>query len=104
MAFATRQRKGEIAIRLALGARSERHRRLIAGEVAGQVGIGLVAGAALAWWLSGAMRTMVFTFSPRSSDLLGDRGDAGGAAALAAFRTSAPRGIRVDPTVTLREQ
>lgn len=103
MAFAMRLRMREIGLRMALGARPSHVARLIAGQVTGEVGIGLLAGGALAAALARAMRAMLFhvqpidpaTFTAITVALVL-------AAALAAY-VPVRRAIRVDPTVTLRD-
>jgi predicted permease len=104
MAFATRQRLREIGLRMALGARPVDVARLVAGEVTGQIGIGLLAGAGLGACLSSAMRSMVFHVQPHDPVIYATIvGTLVLAAALAAF-VPVRRAIRVDPTVTLRDQ
>jgi putative ABC transport system permease protein len=104
MAFATRQRLREIGVRIALGAGPADLARLVAGEVAGQVGLGLLAGAALGAWLSGVMKSMVFHVSPHDpttyAGIVATLVAAAGLAAAVPVR----RAIRVDPAVTLRDQ
>jgi predicted permease len=104
MAFAIGQRRREIGLRIALGARPADVARLVAGEVAGQIGIGLVAGGVLGAWLSTAMRSMVFHVAPHDPAIYATIvATLVLAAALAAW-VPVMRAIRVDPTLTLRDQ
>jgi putative ABC transport system permease protein len=104
MAFAARQRLREIGLRIALGARPADVARLVTGEVAGQVGIGLLAGAGLGALLSTSLKTMVFHVAPHDPVIYASiAGVLVGAAALAAF-VPVRRALRVDPAITLRDQ
>jgi putative ABC transport system permease protein len=104
MAFAIRQRRREIGVRMALGARPVDLARLVAAEVTAEVGFGLVAGAILAVSLSSAMRSLVFHVAPHDpliyAAIVGTLVLAAGLAAWVPVR----RAIRVDPTLTLRDQ
>jgi len=104
MAFAIRQRRREIGVRMALGARPVDLARLVAAEVTAEVGFGLVAGAILAVSLSSAMRSLVFHVAPHDpliyAVIVGMLVLAAGLAAWVPVR----RAIRVDPTLTLRDQ
>jgi putative ABC transport system permease protein len=104
MAFAARQRLREIGVRIALGARPVDVARLVASEVGGQIGIGLLAGAALGVWLSSAMRSMVFHVAPHDPAIFATI--VATLVLAAAFAAVVPvgRAIRVDPAVTLRDQ
>jgi len=104
MAFAARQRMREIGVRMALGARPADVARLVAGEITGQIGIGLLAGAGLGAWLSGAMRSMVFHVPPHDPVTYATILVALVLAAALAACVPVRRAIRVDPTVTLRDQ
>jgi putative ABC transport system permease protein len=104
MAFAIRQRQREIGVRMALGARPLDVARLVAGEVTTEVGIGLLAGAGLAVSLSSAMRSIVFHVAPHDPLIYAAiLGTLVLAAALAAW-VPVRRAVRVDPTLTLRDQ
>jgi len=104
MAFAARQRLREIGVRIALGARPADVARLVASEVTGQIGIGLLAGAGLGAWLSSAMRSMVFHVAPH--DPVTYAAIVVTLVLAAALAASVPvrRAMRVDPAVTLRDQ
>jgi putative ABC transport system permease protein len=104
LAFAVAQRRHEIGVRLALGAR----RTQVLGGVIGQgallVALGLVLGLAGALGASRFLRAMLFEVTPL---------DAPTYAAVAAFLTAcallacylpARRASRLDPAVVLREE
>ncbi len=64
VSYAVRQRRREIAIRMALGARAQDVTRLLAGSgLVWAVG-GIVAGSALAWVLTRFMRALLYGVSP----------------------------------------
>jgi hypothetical protein len=103
MAFAMRQRTREIGLRMALGAQPAHVTRLVAGQVGAEVGIGLLAGGALAVVLARAMRGLLFHVQP------GDPLTFAGivvvlllAATVAAW-VPVRRAVRLDPSITLRD-
>ncbi len=104
MAFAARQRTREIGVRMALGARPVDVARLVAGEITGQIGIGLLAGAGLGAALSSAMRSIVFHVPPHDPAIYLTIVVALVLAAALAAWVPVRRAIRVDPMVTLRDQ
>jgi predicted permease len=104
MAFATRQRLPEIAVRMALGARPSDVARLVAGQVALQIAIGLLAGAGLGALLSSALRSMVFHVAPYDPVIYGGIVVALMFAAGASAGVPACRAMRTDPTLMLRSQ
>ena len=102
MAFAARQRMREIGLRLALGAQSWDVARLVAGEVASQVGIGMAGGAGFATLLSSTMRVMVFHVAPHDPVLYASIAVALLGAVVAAAVVPVRRALRVDPALSLR--
>jgi putative ABC transport system permease protein len=103
LAHAVAQRRGEIGIRIALGATPRQVSRLVVGEGVVLAMIGGVIGLAASWWatrivaklLYGVTRTDPFSFAIGAAVLLG--------AALIACRVPARRALRVDPVEALRE-
>lgn len=63
-ATAVRQQTHELGVRIALGARSGRIRRLVLGQVFWVVGIGTAVGVVAALAASGLLRSMLFDVSP----------------------------------------
>jgi predicted permease len=63
VSYAVAQRRGEIGIRMALGARAAQVRRLIIGQSVGVAATGVAAGMLLAIPLAGALRTWLFGVS-----------------------------------------
>lgn len=104
MAFAARQRRREIGVRMALGASPLDVARLVAGEITGQIGIGLLAGAGLGAGLSSAMRSMVFHVPPHDPAIYASIVVTLVLTAAVAAFVPVMRAIRVDPSVTLRNQ
>lgn len=104
MAFAMRQRTGEIGLRMALGAHPSHVARLVVGQVTAEVVAGFGLGGALAVALARMSRAMLFHVQPDDPVtytaivvmlVL--------AAALAAWRP-VRHAIRVDPVVALRAE
>jgi predicted permease len=103
VAFGIARRTGEIAIRLALGARSGRIVSMILGETAGLVGVGLALGGGLAYAASRLVESRLYGVAPQDplTLLL-----ALGLLLLAAFGAAylpARRASRLDPIVALRQ-
>jgi putative ABC transport system permease protein len=64
LSYTVARRRSEIGIRMALGAGRREIVKMIVGEAGYLVGIGLVAGAALAFAASSAVRTLLFGVTP----------------------------------------
>ena len=102
LAYAVAQRRGEIGIRIALGATSRHVSRLVVQEGVALAMIGGVIGLVGSWWttrivaklLYGVTRTDPLSFAVGAAVLLG--------AALIACRVPARRALRVDPAEALR--
>jgi putative ABC transport system permease protein len=102
IAYAVAQRTHEIGVRMALGARPQDVVRLAVGESLVRTAIGIVAGLALAAWLTRFLEGMLFGLTPL--DLPTFASMAAGFAALAALASFVParRAAKVDPLVALR--
>ncbi|HEV2983813.1 MAG TPA: FtsX-like permease family protein [Vicinamibacterales bacterium] len=101
--YTVSRRRGEIGIRMALGAAPERVIRLVLGRVSALVGIGLVVGAGLSLWVSQFVSTLLYGLEPRDPTTL-----AASAAVLAAVGAiagwlPARRASRIDPAEVLRD-
>jgi ABC-type antimicrobial peptide transport system permease subunit len=103
LAYAVAQRRGEIGIRIALGATPRHVMRLVVRQGVVLAVAGGAVGLVGAWWatrivvnlLYGVTRTDPLSFAIGAAVLLG--------AALMACRVPARRALRVDPVEALRE-
>ena len=103
MTHAISRRRGEIGIRMALGAQYSAIVRMVLRRVAILVVIGITAGSALSWWASRFLSaTLLYGLEPR------DAGTLAGAAATLAFVglvagwIPARRAASLNPVETLR--
>jgi putative ABC transport system permease protein len=96
------QRRREIGIRMALGARQSTVLALVAKQGLLLAGTGLAMGLALALWLGRFLRTMLYDISPTDPALLAMVSLLPATAALMATWLPARRALRIDPTVVLR--
>jgi putative ABC transport system permease protein len=102
MAFLVSQRRHEIGIRMALGARPPALLRLVFGHAVKLIAIGVVAGLGAAFWLTRLIQGLLFgvaandlpTFAAVTLLLI--------LVSLAACCLPARRAMRVDPIVALR--
>jgi putative ABC transport system permease protein len=101
--YAVNRRRTEIGVRMALGAGAARVVRLVLGQVAAVVTLGLLAGIPLSIWVAGYASTLLYGLEPSDVPTL-----AGAAAVLAAIAAVAAwlparRAARLDPAQVLRE-
>ena len=96
------QRTRELGVRLALGATRQRVIRLVLGDVAGLVGIGILVGLAVALVGAEATRGLVFGVGPRDPTAYGVGVVLLVAVALAAAAGPARRAADTDFTAVLR--
>jgi predicted permease len=103
LAFLVTQRRREIGIRMALGARPAAIVRMVTRDAGPAVGCGLVAGAVLAAALGRYTASLLYGVTPL--DVFSLAGGVLVMAALAALAASLParRASRVDPVQALRE-
>jgi putative ABC transport system permease protein len=102
MAYTTTQRRHEIGIRMALGARGPDVLRLVVGQGMRLVGIGLVLGLVGAWLLSRALASQLYGITPQDPLTYATVALLLGAVALTASWLPARRATRVDPMLSLR--
>ena len=104
LSYAVVQRRREIGIRLALGARPQSVGRLVLRNGLVLTGIGLVAGLAIALALTNVMRTLLYEVEP--TDPASVAGVAALLVAVAALASWWParRAMRVDPLTLLRDE
>ncbi len=96
-------RRRELCIRVALGARPRNLRSLVLGDGVRTVGLGLAVGLPTAFVASQATRAFLFGVSPTSPHVFLGASVVLAAAALAATFLPARRAGRVDPMLALRE-
>jgi putative ABC transport system permease protein len=108
MSFSVNQRNQEFGVRMALGADAARILRMVLGQGAWQLGLGLglgvLATAGVAWGFSGPLTNFLFQTNPL--DPLPYLGVIAlvSLVSLAAILIPARRATRVDPMVALRAQ
>ena len=102
LAYGVNKRKGEIGIRMALGANRSSILKLILEETASLVAIGVAAGLALAWAASRLAKSMLYGLSPHDSRVFAVSALLLVVVALFAALLPARRAVRVDPMVALR--
>lgn len=102
MSFAVSRRIREVGIRIALGAQAHDVVRMIFGQGAWQLGVGLTLGLGLAAGVAQLMTVLLFDVQPRDPAIFGSVVAVLTLAGLAACLMPARRATRVDPLVALR--
>ncbi len=97
-------RRGEIGVRLALGADTTEVRRLVLGQSLGLAGLGVAIGLVLSLPLAPVLASLLFGVSPTDPLTLGLASLALVALAGAASLAPAVRATRVDPVEALRSE
>ena len=101
--YAVSRRRTEIGIRMALGANPAGVVRLVLTRVASLIVVGVVAGAALSWWASRFVATLLYGLEPRDPATFTTAALLLAAIGLLAGWLPARRAARIDPTIVLRE-
>nr|MBA3949128.1 ABC transporter permease [Acidobacteriota bacterium] len=104
LAFAIGERRREIALRLALGARPSTIVRMVVGEGMRMTSAGLVAGLLAALWLTRYLSSLLFGVSVSDPATFASVAAALVVLALAASLIPARQASRMDPLAGLREQ
>ena len=104
MAYTTSQRRHEIGIRMALGARGPDVLRLVVGQGMRLVGLGLGLGLVGAWLLSRALASQLYGITAQDPLTYASVALLLGAVALTASWLPARRATRVDPMLSLRSE
>jgi predicted permease len=104
MSFAVSRRVREVGIRMALGAQGRDVVRMIFGQGAWQLGVGLVLGLGLAAGVAQLMTVILFDVEPRDPAIFGSVVLVLATAGLAACLMPARRATLVDPLVALRAE
>jgi putative ABC transport system permease protein len=102
MAWSVSQRRREIAVRVALGARSDAVLRLVLGKALLLTAVGVCAGLAAAWAASGVLEGLMSGVDAADAVAFAATAAIVGAVALAAAYVPARRALRVDPVTLLR--
>jgi ABC-type antimicrobial peptide transport system permease subunit len=102
IAFVTAQRSGEMAVRLALGARPVQVFRIVMQQGGLLTVWGLIGGVILAWWTGQLMRNYVYGVSATSLLVLGGSAMLILAVSLAAILPSARRAATIRPSELLK--
>ena len=103
MTYTVARRRNEIGVRIALGADRSRVLRMVLGDVAIMVVVGLAVGAAAALATGRLVTSFLFGLTPSDPGILAVASGTLAAVALAAGLLPAFRASRVDPVVALRE-
>ena len=104
LAFAVSTRTNEIGIRMSLGADAARVQRMILMEGGTLVVVGLVAGTALAFVATSAMRGLLFGVAPHDPATFAGVAALMAAIGVAACWIPAVRAARIDPAITMRAE
>ena len=106
VAFAVAQRKRELGIRIAIGATPRHILGVLLRQNGKPMGIGVAAGVILAIVLSRLVRSLVVLQKSDTVDVLGFAVGIAAFVLVAALATLSPamRALRIDPSVTLREE
>jgi len=104
ISFLVAQRTREIGIRIALGAVRGDVVRLVAGQAALLVGLGLAIGLVAALLSTRVLRTLLYDVAPSDPGTYAIIGLGLGTIAVLAAYVPAHRATRVDPMIALREE
>jgi ABC-type antimicrobial peptide transport system permease subunit len=104
LAYTTQRRKGEIGIRMALGATPLHVIAMIVRETAVLLLAGIAIGALVSQWVTGAMKGLLFELSPTDFRTMIAAASALAIIAVVASYVPAHRASRVDPMVALRHE
>lgn len=104
LSFAVSQRTREIGVRMALGAGTANVVRMVAGQAAKLLGVGVVVGSGLGLAVGVGLRSQLFGVEPADPVTFIAVVGLLAAVVLAAAAVPARRAARVDPVVTLRAE
>ena len=104
LAYGVAQRTGEIGVRVALGARESQILRMILRQGLGVAVAAVAAGALVAFWVTPALRDLLYDVSPMDPAVLGGVAVFLLATAALAAYLPARRAARIDPMEALRHE
>lgn len=104
MAYTVSQRRQEIGVRMALGARPVDVVSMILGRSAVLIAAGLVIGTTCAWYLSATVESFLFQLSPTDPYIYAAAIATLGVTGLVASIIPARRAAKVDPLIALRAE
>jgi predicted permease len=104
LSYGVARRKGEIAVRIALGAQPGRVISMILGETIGLVGAGLALGGGLAYAASRLITSRLYGVAPQDPLTLALAAGLLVAVAIGAAYLPARRASRLDPMAALRQE
>ncbi|MEX2528567.1 MAG: ABC transporter permease [Gemmatimonadota bacterium] len=104
LSFSVGRRTREMGVRMALGARREDVMRLVMGQGAVQLGMGLLMGLAGAWGVSSLLGTFLFQVEPRDPFIFAATVLVLAGTGLLASWVPARRATRVDPLLAMRTE
>ncbi|HWH51964.1 MAG TPA: ABC transporter permease [Gemmatimonadaceae bacterium] len=102
MAFSVSRRTREVGIRMALGAQARDVVRLILGQGALQLGVGMTIGMVFAFGISQLLKIILFQVQPRDPAIFGGVAGVLIVVGIVACLVPAKRATLVDPLVALR--
>jgi putative ABC transport system permease protein len=102
--YSVAQRRREIAVRMALGARQQDIARLFLAETGARVGAGLAGGVLLSYASARALSALLFGVSAHDPAILAGAALLLSATTLGATSLPARRAARVDPMTALRHE
>lgn len=100
--YSVNQRRSEIGIRMALGAKRADVVRLVVQQGMSITAFGIVVGGGALWWLGGSLAGLLYSVSPGDPRILGAISVVLALATLFANLLPARRASRVDPAEALR--
>ena len=104
MAYTVARRRNEIGVRIALGAEQSRVVRLVLGEVAAIVVVGVVAGVGLSLGVTRLVTSFLYGMKATDPGTLGASAVVLVLVGLAAAALPAWRAATLDPVAALREE
>jgi ABC-type antimicrobial peptide transport system permease subunit len=104
VSYAVKRRTREIGIRIALGASSKNILKLVAGQGARPMVLGVTAGMTVAYFAARLLASRLFEVAPHDAAVFGLVPAGLLVVAMAACWSPVQRAIRVDPAASLRQE